>query len=382
MSKQRKLFDIKVSEIDEKDIIRGFIATANMGLCNKDEILEKSQIVEKNIDDLNSRLAELEDAAQKWERISESADSKEAYALAEEYGTEEDILARYKTLENERNQWASYLTQLEALIGEYKNFNKTLCFSNIRELLRQNSDVKIGQIEKEAGIRLGYMSRLEKEGNTAEPSMEFIVTAAKLLKVSIDTLISVDLTGLTPTEQYIVSFFDKLKSDTLKDKLDWNRETAFNLNRMESDINGWVYHPLFAEETFYEETECEYPEEITRIVFNSKTFGPRTYICGDCFNLRLKNGTTLYLMDIEKSVHRTGDASAFAKEAWMSVPHKGCQLLVASQDDTPVAPLLEVLFSTVKERMEHPKVNNDVMYAIDSFMKDDIEDDDTDECPF
>lgn len=382
MSKQRKLFDIKVSEIDEKDIIRGFIATANMGFCNKDEILEKSQIVEKNIDDLNSRLAELEDAAQKWERISESADSKEAYALAEEYGTEEDILARYKTLENERNQWASYLTQLEALIGEYKNFNKTLCFSNIRELLRQNSDVKIGQIEKEAGIRLGYMSRLEKEGNTAEPSMEFIVTAAKLLKVSIDTLISVDLTGLTPTEQYIVSFFDKLKSDTLKDKLDWNRETAFNLNRMESDINGWVYHPLFAEETFYEETECEYPEEVTRIVFNSKTFGPRTYICGDCFNLRLKNGTTLYLMDIEKSVHRTGDASAFAKEAWMSVPHKGCQLLVASQDDTPVAPLLEVLFSTVKERMEHPKVNNDVMYAIDSFMKDDIEDDDTDECPF
>lgn len=382
MSKKRKLTDMKISEIDDKDVIRGFIATASMGLSHKDEILEKYQLVEQKIDDYNSRLGELEDATQRWERISESADSKEAYYLSEEYGTEENILARYKTLEKKRNQWASYLTQLEDLIGEYKNFNKTLCFSNIRELLRQNSDVKIGQIEKEAGIRLGYMSRLEKEGNTAEPSMEFIVTAAKLLKVSIDTLITVDLTGLTPTEQYIVSFFDKLKADTLKDKLDWNRETAFNLNRMEADINGWVYHPLFAEETFYEETECEYPEEVTRIVFNSKTFGPHTYICGDCFNLRLKNGTTLYLMDIEKSVHRTGDMTAYAKEAWMSVPHKGCQLLVASQDDTPVAPLLEVLFSIVKERMEHPKVNNDVMYAIDSFMKDDIEDDDTDECPF
>ena len=382
MSKKRKLTDMKISEIDDKDVIRGFIATASMGLSHKDEILEKYQLVEQKIDDYNSRLGELEDATQRWERISESADSKEAYALSEEYGTEEDILAQCKTLEKERNQWASYLTELETLIGEYKNFNKTLCFSNIRELLRQNSDVKIGQIEKEAGIRLGYMSRLEKEGNTAEPSMEFIVTAAKLLKVSIDTLITVDLTGLTPTEQYIVSFFDKLKADTLKDKLDWNRETAFNLNRMEADINGWVYHPLFAEETFYEETECEYPEEVTRIVFNSKTFGPHTYICGDCFNLRLKNGTTLYLMDIEKSVHRTGDMTAYAKEAWMSVPHKGCQLLVASEDDTPVAPLLEVLFSIVKERMEHPKVNNDVMYAIDSFMKDDIEDDDTDECPF
>ena len=276
---------------------------------------------------------------------------------------------------------AGFLTQLESYLSECKNFNKTLCFSNIRELLRQNPDVKIGQIEKEAGIRLGYMSRLEKDGNTSEPSMEFVVTAAKLLKVSVDTLISVDLTGLTPTEQYITSFFDKLKEDTLKDRLDWNRETAFNLNRMEPDMNGFVYHPLFAEETFYEETDCEYPQEVTRIVFNSKTFGSKTYIAGDCFNLRLKNRTTLYLMDIEKSVHKVGDSSAAAKEAWMYVPSKGSQLLVASQDDTPVAPFLELLFSTVKERMEHPKVNNDVMYAIDAFMKDDISDD-MDEMPF
>lgn len=360
MSKLKKVSNMKIHEIDEKDVIKGFIATASMGLCHKEEILEKCQLVEKRIDELNSRLGELEDATQRWERICDSADSKEAYALAEDYGTEDEIRDRYKILEKERNQWADFLSQLEAFNGKYKNFNKALCFSNIRELLRQNPEVKIGQIEKEAGIRLGYMSRLEKDGNTSEPSMEFIVSAAKLLKVSIDTLISVDLTGLTPTEQYIVNFFDKLKADTLKDKLDWNRESAFNLNRMEPDINGWVYHPLFAEETFYEETECEYPEEVTRIVFNSKTFGPRTYICGDCFNLRLKNGTTLYLMDIEKSVHRTVDTSAFAKEAWMFVPHKGCQLLVASQDDTPVAPLLELLFSTVKERMEHPKINNDL----------------------
>lgn len=382
MSEERKLADVKISDIKDIDIMRGFIATADMGLCNKDEILDKKQVVEDKLDDLNSRLAELEDALQRWEHTEQSSSSKESYDLIEEYGTEESIRNRRDVLNKERTQWAGFLTQLESYLSECKNFNKTLCFSNIRELLRQNPDVKIGQIEKEAGIRLGYMSRLEKDGNTSEPSMEFVVTAAKLLKVSVDILISVDLTGLTPTEQYITSFFDKLKEDTLKDRLDWNRETAFNLNRMEPDMNGFVYHPLFAEETFYEETDCEYPQEATRIVFNSKTFGTKTYIAGDCFNLRLKNGTTLYLMDIEKSVHKVGDPSAAAKEAWMYVPSKGSQLLVASQDDTPVAPFLELLFSTVKERMEHPKVNKDVMYAIDSFMKDDIKDDDTDECPF
>ncbi len=178
-----KLSETRLGEIDEKDVIRGFIATAELGLCNKDEIQEKYNLVVNKIDDLNSRIGELEAAAQRWEHIDESADSKEAYTLAEEYGTQEDVLARYEALDKERTQWAHYLTQLEALLGEYKNFNKTLCFSNIRELLRQHPEVKIGQIEKEAGIRLGYMSRLEKEGNTAEPSMEFIVTAAKLLKV-------------------------------------------------------------------------------------------------------------------------------------------------------------------------------------------------------
>ncbi len=371
----------KLGDIDEKDVIRGFIATAEMGLCTKEEILEKRQLVEEKVDDLNSRLGELENALQEWDSMADGAGGRNPYDLEEEYGSPEHISSRHKELETERNRWADYLTQLDALMNEYKNFNKTLCFSNIRELLRQNPDVKIGQIEKEAGIRLGYMSRLEKAGNTSEPSMEFIVSAAKLLKVSVDTLISVDLTGLTPTEQYLVNFFDKLKADTLQDKLDWNRETAFNLNRMEPNMNGYVDHPLFDEETFYEESECEYPNEVTRIVFNSKSFGPRTYITGDCFNLRLKNGTTLYLMDIEKSVHKTNDISAFAKEAWMFVPGKGSQLLVASRDDTPVAPLLEVLFSTVKERMEHPKVNNDVMYAIDAFMKDDLDDDD-DDMPF
>ena len=163
------------------------------------------------------------------------------------------------------------------------------------------------------------MSRLEKDGNTAEPSVEFIVTAAKLLKVSLDTLVSINLTGLTPTEQYIVNFFDKLKADTLADKLVWNRQTAFNLNNIEPDYDGRIWHPLFSEETFFEEGETDYPEQVTRIVFNSKTFGPHTFISGDCFNLRLKNGTTLYLMDIEKSVHKTTDPNAKAIEAWVYV---------------------------------------------------------------
>lgn len=59
MSEERKLADVKISDIKDVDIMRGFIATAGMGLCNKDETLDKKQVVEDKLDDLNSRLAEL-----------------------------------------------------------------------------------------------------------------------------------------------------------------------------------------------------------------------------------------------------------------------------------------------------------------------------------
>ena len=374
--------EMKLKDIDPKQIVRGFIYTAKEGLATREEILEKLEMVTGKLDDLNGRIAELEDALQRLDYAAEHQDGDTIRTIDEEYGSEESIRQRCDERRKERDAWANLYTQLEELLNGTKRFSKALCLTNIRELLRQNPDVKIGQIEKEAGVRIGYMSRLEKEGNTTEPSIEFILTAAKLLRVSLDTLVSVNLSGLTPTEQYIVSFFDKLKADTLADKLDWVRETPYNLNRIEPNYNGWVEHPLFDEETFFEESECEYPNEVTRIVFSSKSFGPKTYITGDCFNLRLKNGTTLYLMNIEKSVHRTSDPTAFAKEAWVYVPQKGCSSLLTTKDETAVAPMLEELYAIVKERMEHPKINKDVMYAIDSFMKDDLDDDDVPDLPF
>ena len=342
-----KLSETKMSDIDEKQVVQGFILMAKEGMCQQDEILDKMDIVNRHLDELNSELADLQDADERLDIADEETTAK----IVEQYGSVEEIRSKYKALVKERNAWAHLLTQLEELQPSTKNFNKSLCFSNIRELLRQNPDVKIGQIEKEAGIRLGYMSRLEKEGNKSEPSMEFIVTAAKLLKVSLDTLVSVNLTGLTPTEQYIVNFFDKLKADTIADKLDWNIESADYLNRLETDMNGYVDHPLFSLETFYEEGECEYPDEVTRVVFTSRSFGPKTFICGNCYNLRMKNGTTLYLMDIEKSVHKLNDAGAYAKEIWTYTPQVGCQFLVCSKDETPIAPLVDTLFSIVKERL-------------------------------
>ena len=301
--------------------------------------------------------------------------------ITSEYKTKVELLKAKEIAENMLSIWMELCEELDRIRAENRNFNKTLCFSNIRELIKENPDVKIGQIESAAGIRLGYMSRLEKGDNAAEPSVEFIVTAAKLLNVSVDTLISVDLANLTATEKYLVNFIEKLKSDTLNEKLNWNTETEFQLNRQLVDCNGVSTHPLLTLETYYRQTECEYPEEVTDNVYVSKTFGPNTRINGDCFNLKLKNGSTFYLMNIVKDVHRVNDKSAFVKEAVMYVPHGKTQVLATTQDEYPIAQLLEELYVIVKERMIHPQVNNDVMNVIDAFMKNDFADD-PDALPF
>ena len=351
-----------------------FLAFAQEECCSREEIVE-------NIETINEILTMIEKAESELElvQIDYEADQDPGNhaRLVHEYGSQEQVVANIENLKKNQRRFIELRKELTELISTSKNFDKTICFSNIRELLKQNPKVKIGQIEKDAGIRLGYMSRLEKEGNTSEPSMEFVVTAAKLLDVSLDTLISINLSGLTPHEKYLVKFFDKLKADTIADKLDWKTERPDYLKDI-FVFQGETEHPLFTpiDKSYAEGSRC---------VFSSKSFGDNTFIRDDCYNLRLKNGTTLYLMNIEKDEHKSNDPDAYAIEAWIWVPYKSVSVLFTSRDASPIAHILDDLYKSVKSQMNHPKINKDAMYAIEAFMKDDLEDDkpgDGDDIPF
>lgn len=370
------IFDLKHKEKEEelKKRVQGLLITADLGDCDKTDIEEYYQKVSHRVHEYQIEVRNLKDILHSWESERKSAISS-LKIIESKFTTKAELLKALECAENELNEWMKLGDELDELRRKNKNFNKSICFSNIRELLKENSKVKIGQIEREAGIRLGYMSRLEKEDNTSEPSMEFIVTAAKLLNVSVDTLISYDLAGLSSTEKYLVNFIEKLKTDTINEKLNWDVESKFELNKAETDINGNCLHPLFSLEEFYRQTDCEYPQQVTDYVYVSKTFGPNTCINDDCFKLRLKNGSTFYLMDIVKDVHRTNDKSAYVKEAVMYVPGGKNQVLATSKDNYPIGELLNNLYDIVKENTKHPKVNKDAMYAIDAFMRDDLSDD-------
>lgn len=266
------------------------------------------------------------------------------------------------------------LNDIQKVRESRKNFHKRLFLKNVRELIK-DGDIKLGQIEKDAGCQPGYVSRLEKESNSSDPSAEFIATASKRIGISIDTLNSIDFGDLTPTQRYEVSFFEKLMRDSNADKLDWERETEERLNRMETDENGDTDHPLFSFERFAIENEEGFSQDEERVVFVSDSFGLQTYIAGDCFRLKLKNGSRLYLMDVERAVHKVGDMSAYAKEIWIFTPGTGSHILARNNDNTHLASLVDRVFTTVQSCMKLPKIKSAHKQAIDAFMKDDFEDD-------
>lgn len=267
------------------------------------------------------------------------------------------------------------LRQQEDVIKEYmrkvSDFDKTVLLNNINMLLKEHN-MKIGELEQLLGISAGYISRIAKYGSDKKFSVDVAWKIAHLFNHSLYELLEVNYSELTPTEKYLVSFIEKLCSDTIDDKIDWNLESADSLNNAEMDMNGNVLHPLLNLETFYEEGETEYPNQVTRVVLISRTFGYQTSFNGDCFNLKMKNGSIFYVVNISKSVYKVGDKNAFAKEIWMYQPGIGTNFLCSNKEPGALSNLVERLYAIVSERMQHPQIRRELQDVIDAYMNDEI----------
>ena len=251
--------------------------------------------------------------------------------------------------------------------GKKEEFDKELVFNNIEYLIKE-SNKKIGEVEKEAGVSTGYISRCSKEDGP-KPSIDFIVSVAAQLDVTVDALLNDKFGDMNPTEAYVYKFIQKLIRDTQEDKLEWIKESAEHLNRMEDNEEGKCEHPLlsYVEYTVEMDESYEYREGWR---FKSHSFENHTCISGDCFHVKLKNGALIYYMDIEKDDHRLVDRSAYAREIWMVTPSGEKQFLSYNRGafKTPV----ERLWFTIVMKANRPKIKENIKEVIDAFMNDDI----------
>lgn len=233
-----------------------------------------------------------------------------------------------------------------------KNFDKHKCIENIRELLK-TSKVRIGQIEKDAGCNAGYLSRLEKEDNKSDPSMEFICTAAKLLNVTLDSLVKGNLKSMTPTESYLMQFLSRLIEDTKSDNISWHKESANFLSKVGFDINEIeAAHPLF--EVYTEIMESDYPEP-AGTEYKSR-FSPDDNMTpfGNSYNAQL-TGTSesVYLM----SVFSDADCETEILELYI-VGYDVNPICATVQTCESVTEAMKDLYKEIEIATSHIQINN------------------------
>ena len=229
-----------------------------------EELLDEIEADEADIDELLTFRQELYDEIDDVERsIDRNQENQEEWLeAADEYANDPDGCfspsGDFDSLTKEANELEERLynlrqvkDELDRMLSQYRLFDKDTCFSNIRYYMRKN-DVKIGVIEKKAGVRKGYMSRLDKPGNSTDPSIQFIATAARLLGVSLDELLYGHPEKLSEAEMIVYSFLRDLLEDTKDRKIRWNREKDGVLDQPHASIDQEPQeeHPLLVWDEF------------------------------------------------------------------------------------------------------------------------------------
>ena len=261
----------------------------NIGSENQETDIQRKERLRREIPELESRLDGVKIRLRLLgkELQNDNLPEKESEQLMAE--VEELSLERHRItdeLEVKRKEEGQLLAEME----QNKPFDKYALFRNIRELLKTR-DVKLGQIEKDAGLAPGYMSRLDKPKNSSEPTLGFVIAAAKDLGVSVDYLINCEISSMTSTELYTYRFLDRLKLDTIRGKLLWVPETV----KYSDSGNIKVMHPLLSLNKDFKNSSL-----VRKYVFDSHSFGADTIVDENCYSADIGEGTRLYIMNISK----------------------------------------------------------------------------------
>lgn len=126
-------------------------------------------------------------------------------------------------------------------------FDKTKLINNIK-VLAKRKDIQIGQLESQAGVSTGYLSR--QASNASGMGIGVVAQMAQILDVSLDDLVNVDLeTAVSGTEAKVLNFIKKVGKDSHDELLNW----AFYDKVLLRQIDGKVDSPqAFGDNPFFD----------------------------------------------------------------------------------------------------------------------------------
>lgn len=184
-------------------------------------------------------------------------------------------------------------------------FDKKRCIENIYALAKEKG-LKIGDIEEKAGVSKGYLSRINKEDSTSIPTIDLLASIAEQLGVGIDFLVNFPRGVLSPNEEFVYQFIDKLMRGTMAGKLDWVVETVGILSE---DTDSPVSNPLVrTTKNYSDEAEVWYDTHAyTSAIYSDGG----TEVVGNCYHAALPTSRmTVYLNSIRYFIPVEGERFA------------------------------------------------------------------------
>ena len=297
------------------------------------------------------------------ERLEITKDPDEAKKLSAEFEVVNEKLKQVK--EEIQINCDQSMLESEATRGLGQHFHKDICLANIRMLLKKTK-TQLGGMEKEAGVSTGYMSRLEKEGNTNDPSIEFVVTAADTFGVTVDDLIREPLPEISPTEEYVLGFLRELKSATRNDEINWAEETIKDLkNAEDAYLLGDLSHPLF--QVYGEEAaegEAYYSSFYGALKVQPFDSGYHAHLPG--------TNDSVYIEKVIFSESAKDEQPAFFYEVYLvsydeAGPHASPVCCTAKMS-TVISTAVENLYEEIEAGMKRVHISDDAKFSIAQFM--------------
>lgn len=106
-------------------------------------------------------------------------------------------------------------------------------------------DLKIGDIEKDVPVSLGYFSRFLKDDNHSIPSIDALFVAARKLNVTIDFLVLSNFSGMNEEELLMQNKISIMTLKTRDGKYCWKEITEKEFYKPIYPSNGYYYSKYF-----------------------------------------------------------------------------------------------------------------------------------------
>ncbi len=104
------------------------------------------------------------------------------------------------------------------------SINRELLGRNIK-YLADRKNIKIGEVETQAGVSVGYLSRIVKDNSGSNlPLLDVIMAFSEKLGVSMDSLLTVDFSKLSANEEYLSNFCYAILAKTKSRKIQWSMD--------------------------------------------------------------------------------------------------------------------------------------------------------------